>query len=209
MRFRKFAGWLCLSSAFCLLPVLAQPPIQIQTQNGSTVSFPSGFDQVVRPHDTGKSEVVIGFQTASQVRVVFVHTTEKIPFQPEKILGEALQLDRIHLEPVRAEFAQGIHRNPIHRILSTEGYDNLFLAFDRRYYHGGSTFFFLLGSDKDFFEFVPLFETMVDKFKPTKPHFPRGIADISAWTILAAIGLLAVNTWVIFSCFKEMAHIAT
>lgn len=209
MRFKRFAGWLFLGSLVCSMPLPAQPPIQIQTQNGATVSFPAGFDQVVRPSDTGNLEVVIAFQSASQVRLVFVHTTEKMPFQPEKILSQALQLEHIHLEPVTAPFALGVHRNPIQRVISQGGYDNLYLAFDRRYYHSGSTFFFLLGSDQDFFEFVPLLETMVDQFKPSKPQFSQGIADISAWIILAAIGLLAVNTWVIFSCFKEMAHIAT
>lgn len=206
---KLFAAILCASLMASCSPLMAQPPIQIKIQDGSTLSFPAGFDQVVRPKAVRDQEIVIGLQTKSQVRVVFVHSHEKIPFQPEKILAEALSLERIHLQPLDQGFVQGIHRNPINRIITESGYNHLFLAFDRRYYHGGSAFFFLMGSDSDFFEFVPIFENMVDQFEPGKPKFDFGMREVPVFMILAAIVILGLNVWMIFKGFKEMASLQT
>lgn len=209
MPFSRFAGWISFSFFIALPSLFSQPPIQIKIQDGSTISFPSGFNQVVRPKSSILREVVIGFQTDSQVRVVFVHSPEKIPFQPEKILAEALSIDRIHLQPLGAAYAEGIHRNPIHLIFSESGYNQQYLAFDRRYYHGGGAFFFLLGTDEDFFEFVPIFENMVDHFAPSKPRYELGMGALPIWVVFGAILVLGLNILAIFWGFKEMAHLQT
>lgn len=202
----KLGAMLALSFAVGLLGLRAQAPIQIQLQDGSTLSFPAGFDQIVQLETSFEREVVMGLQTQSQVRIIFVHTRDKIPFQPEKILAEALNQERLHLEPVTMPFAQGIHRNPINRLISEGGYNQLLLAYDRRYYHGGGAFFFLLGTNRDFFEHVSVFEDTVDQFRPGKPRFDMGIAQIPFAIILGAILVLGMNMWIIFRGFKEMAR---
>lgn len=206
MHFKKSGVIIALSWFLGMGPLLGQATLQIQTQDGSTLTLPPRFDQILQPDIQSSKETIIGLHSPSQVRVVYVHSNEKIPFQPEKILAEALELDRVHLEPVTMDYAQGIHRNPIHRIISTGGYNQLFLAYDKRYYHGGGSFFFLLGTNREFFEFVPQFEYMVDQFNPGKPQFKKGIADIPIWIILVAIFALCVNMWFIFMGFKEMAR---
>ncbi|CAM2066488.1 hypothetical protein SCOR_14000 [Sulfidibacter corallicola] len=186
-------------------PAPAEDRPVIHFKDGATLPVHEEFPHVYWPHGVGES-VIVARSPEHDAFFVAAAFKEANP-HPNRVLDLLIQvmgIQRIQLEPIEEE-TRYLGKNPqIFRLKQDDRFRDYILGFASTKSGEGAVYFYMVGSEEDFYAKTSAFWHVVDHFQPALKQMDRQL-EPKPWMVIAAILILVANTGILWYGFHQMA----
>ncbi len=191
---------------FSFVPsVQGQKASKVELPDGATLVLPGPlfYEVDLVEREAGLAVLKGGKRNTPIVYFCIIKKDPPPKFEPIATILDATGQYRMETQTIGGSESDPNSTLTLRRITSPGPFQDFMIASTTLTYQNTVAGFLLLGPDLDFYQTIPDFRRMISEFQP--PDINPGDSPVNPWIVFAAIGLLFLNTAIIWYGINRIA----